>query len=410
MSWLLYRWGVAAFRLFIHLAAWVHPKAKAMVEGRRGWRQKLQARPQAERPIWLHAASLGEMEQGLPVAELLHRRYPDRPLVISFFSPSGYQNFATPEWVDEVIYLPLESPRNARDFVKLLQPSLAVFIKYDLWAYYLRALQKAQIPIVVVPALFPAKLWFFGFPARRLFVPLLQKIDLILVQDEASRQNLAHWSIEAQYCGDTRFDRVKRLSESPWQEARLPPFLAGKFCVVAGSSWPPEEKILAAALQENPDFKLVLAPHDVQPKNIERLSKDFAQYGLSRYSEAHWPAEHRVLLIDNIGLLSKLYRYANLAFVGGGLGQNVHSTVEPAVYGIPLCFGPRHQRFIEPGEMLRAGHAREVHQAKDFIAFLKALLPRDTEYQALVQIAKDYVDKKTGAIAKVEEALADLKL
>lgn len=409
----LYRLGIWLYGGAIRLAALRSAKARRWLKGRADWagtlRQKRDALPAA--PLWVHVASLGELEQALPVLELLRKKQPELPFLISFFSPSGYENYQSDDPLTQTAYLPLDTPRKARRFVEILQPQAAWFVKYDVWPGYLRELSQRGIPTLLAPALFrPGQIYFWP-GAGAYFRQALGHFTVILTQDEASAERIKpHILKPVAVGGDPRFDRgaaVKESSYEPafpvadWQQAE-------RFTLVAGSSWPPEEKMLPAVLDAFPGLALILAPHDLSPAHLDKISNALAPYGIARWSEGKWLAGARVLLVDAIGELKYLYRYGQAALVGGGFGKNVHSTIEPMAYGLPLAFGPEHKKFLEPGGLIQAGGAQEIGDVQELLNWMTPLVENAAEYQRQAAATRSFFASKTGASRSIAETLVTL--
>jgi 3-deoxy-D-manno-octulosonic-acid transferase len=405
-----YNLGIKAYGLALKIAALKNTKAKKWLIGRKNWRQELQvialSNPNA---LWVHAASLGEIEQGLPVIKQWHTLYPQQNIVISFFSPSGFENFKKPSFVNAVVYLPLDTPANASYFVRTLKPELALFIKYEIWVNYFKALAKSEVPLVLAPAVFRQSQVYFSAWAKPFFIPILKSISQILVQDKASLELLEKQNVQnVSLCGDTRFDRVLELVNTPFETQRFTNFINEQFCIVAGSTWPEEEKLLLSLLEKNTQFKLILAPHLVSEANIKRIHNGFSSFGVDLYSQTSWDTKHRVLIINTIGDLSKIYRVGSLAFVGGGFGDGVHSTIEPLCYKIPVCFGPKHQKFIEPTEMIKAKIGFEINTIKDLFSVFEKVQRTDEKLKTNNRI-ENFLADKIGATDKIIAIMKRLK-
>lgn len=418
MRAVLYRLGVALYRLGIWVAARRNAKAREWIRGRRNWRAQLKAElgklprgdagQDAPRPLWIHAASLGEMEQGMPLLEGFKKKYPEAPVVVSFFSPSGYHHFRRTELVDLVTYLPLDRPGNARDFVEILQPRMALFVKYEIWPSFYRALQQRSIPVLLAPALFRPGQVYFKPLWRGFFLPILGQVRRLMVQNEASRELLREKGLEGVLqVGDPRFDRAAQVAQAPWEEGKpVEDWRADDFLLIAGSSWPPEEKLLAEALAQLPQWKLILAPHDLSAGHLKGLAEQFAPYGLHYWSQPGWDPGKRVLLIDKIGPLKFLYRYGDVAVVGGGLGKSLHSSIEPMAYGLPLAFGPAHHKFLEPQELIDRGGAQEIQSADDLQDWLRPLLEDPGTLRQRQEVVRSYFQGKCGATDLIVEEMA----
>ncbi len=403
----LYNIGIRAYGLAIRIVAIFNNKAQLWLIGRKKWRSELsQLNLDEGQLLWIHSASLGEIEQGVPVIKNLRNKRPDLKVVISFFSPSGYLNFKQRELADAIIYLPLDLPKNAKDFLQLLQPDLALFLKYEIWPNFLSELKKKGIPTVLAPAVFRDDQIYFK-PYGGYFRRALEHFQNILVQDQKSLELLKIIGISADICGDSRFDQAQKIKESPFELNGLDEWIDQKLCLVAGSSWPKEEELLVRLLKGNKALKLILAPHEVEPKNISRLSKEFEDFGLNLFSESAWSAKNQVLIVDNIGQLKMLYRFADLALIGGGFGQSVHSTVEPAIYEIPIAFGPNHKKFVETKEMVQQELAFEIHHFQDLDNYIKRFNPQEARAEFKPRMHQ-YLKQKTGAADKISKVLETL--
>jgi len=352
--------------------------------------------------VWLHAASLGEMEQGVPVLKALREKLSDHQFVISFFSPSGYNNFKDRELADAIVYLPLDLPKNARDFVKILKPDLAIFIKYEIWPNFLKALKKQKVKTLLAPAVFRANQIYFK-PYGGFFRSALKAFDSILVQDLDSLKLINKIGLRADICGDSRFDQALEIKNSDYQVAGLNEWISNQLCLITGSSWPKEEALLVELLKQKPHLKLIIAPHEVESDNIQRVHDLFHDFGVNRFSESTWKDQNQVLIIDNIGQLKKLYRYGDLVLVGGGFGVSVHSTVEPSVYQVPIAFGPNHKKFVETKEMIAKGLAFEINNSAELSSFVEGFENKG-EREAFKPKMQQYLDTKVGAAKKISEA------
>jgi 3-deoxy-D-manno-octulosonic-acid transferase len=366
------------------VASWFHPKAKAWVLGRQQWEAKLRAQIPVDRKVlWFHCASLGEFDQGLPLMKSMKEEDPNLFLLVSFFSPSGMEHYQKREpIVDAACYLPLDTRANAEAFVALVQPVKAVFVKYEFWPNFLRALAEKDIETIAVSAIFRPKQiyfrWYGGF-----FRSALKHVHHFHVQNEASKNLLESIGIQnSTISGDLRYKRVFQAKELAMQTSNelLATFTSGFTTLILGSSWPREEGILRDALPKLGTIKLIIAPHDVSERHIAAIQADFPN--ALRYTEldttrdAAQLAQAQILIIDCIGQLSAAYRYGTIAFIGGGFTGNLHNTLEPAVYGLPLLFGPKHTKFPEADLFLQKGYALEVNNSSDFSQAYHSLLEK----------------------------------
>ena len=355
-------------------------KIRLGVRGRRDWRRRYAAIFQKKNKVaWVHVASLGEFEQGRPVIEALRRESPDMQIVLTFFSPSGFEKRRDYSRADAVFYLPFDTPRNVRDFLGLIQPDLAIFVKYEFWANYLFALRKAGVETLLISAVFRPSQPFFK-PWGALWRDMLGCYTQIFVQDAASLALLRSAGVsEARVCvaGDTRADRVMQLPASAPENAQAADFFnrdPGAFRLIVGSSWPPDEALIAALLaaDEWRDLRVLIAPHDPSPPYVARLQA-LLPAPSALYSAGPAPAGTKAYVVDSVGLLNGLYRYAQAAYIGGGFGRGIHNTLEPAAYGLPVLFGPRYHKFEEARQMLRRGGAFCVNNAAELAAALRDL-------------------------------------
>lgn len=388
----------------MHLATPFNLKAKKKVAGLSDYWTKLENDiPPTADVIWVHAASLGELEQGWPIIKKIRSGYPDHLILLTFSSPSGLDHFENDGTIDVVHYLPVDTARNAELFVSTTAPDLAFFIKYEIWLNYLKNLQKAKIPTILAPAVFRENQIYFKGYAKKTFLPVLKGIDRILVQDQKSKELLDKHDFEnVEIAGDSRFDRALEISNQPFEDNVLNDFSSEKFTIVGGSTWQEDEEILLTCLKEQRDVRLILAPHKVDDENIDRIRKLFGKNNCALYSV---PPIHfrktRILIIDKIGILSKSYRYGSAAFIGGGFQHGLHNTIEAAVYGIPLFFGPKHENFIEPQEMLDDGFAFEVTKKEGVSDLVKKMQANPDFHKQLCDKAANFPKGRTGGTAKI---------
>ena len=415
--YLLYNLFVTLSQGILPIAALFSTKLGLFVKGRKDVFRELSIQlDPTKKKIWMHVASLGEYEQGVPVLEALRIEYPDHQLVLTFFSPSGYEMRKNTPLAEVVVYLPLDSLRNAMRFVKTVQPSLAVFIKYEVWPNYMTALQAANIPSVLIAAIFrPSQIYFKWYGG--LMRNSLLKFTEVLVQNKASQALLTEIGYtEVSITGDSRFDRVLSLSKA--QKALpahldhiLEAFKANKALFVGGSVWPEDLAVLGTALQEKKEsLKMVLAPHKIEKSAIKSLLKSLP---LSLQEQTVWLSETSpkeaahasVLVLDSMGLLNQVYPKAALAYVGGGFKTGLHNTVEAAVYGIPLAIGPLYEKFQEAKDLVELGGIQVIHTQQDASQFLASAL--DKSFQAQTKrVQQAYVSAQIGASKKIMSHLA----
>ena len=398
----MYSLGIYLMALGVRVAALFKEKLRKMVQGHRATWQMLRALGGKDTYVWFHAASLGEFEQGRPLMERLRREHPEKKILLTFFSPSGYEVRKNYDGADLVCYLPFDTPLNARRFVKLARPEAAFFIKYEFWRNYIEVLYKRGIPCYSVSSIFRENQIFFR-PYGRGYARCLSRMTHLFVQNETSRRLLEGIGVtNVDVVGDTRFDRVLDI-----RNAAKPLPLAERFAgcwkvLVAGSSWPQDEEIIIPYFNKHPNLKLVLAPHVVSEEHLQAIERQLARPAL-RYSKATPKAVAEVdcLIIDCYGLLSSIYRYASMAYVGGGFGVGIHNVPEAAVYGIPVIIGPNNKKFREAQALLRCGGCKEIAGAADFEQLMDAWLSDKEALATAGKAAGSYIADNAGAADRI---------
>ena len=396
--------------LIVRIAAFFgHTKARALVRGQRATLDKehIAQMKNLQGCVWIHAASVGEFEQARPLIEQLREEQPHRRIVLTFFSPSGYEMRKDYDKVDAVLYLPFATRRNAKRFLEALQPQMAIFVKYEFWPAYLKALKKRGIPTYSISAIFRPTQRFFHWYGKAA-LGLLKCFTHIFVQDEQSLQLLtAHGIQDASVAGDTRFDRVSKISCLIAQKRDTDPRLRlihafTEGCprvIVAGSTWPQDEELLARYIEQYPDTKLILVPHEIDEKHLHYIFNlflgRFVRY--SRTTETSM-IHANVMVIDRMGLLSSIYGFGHAAYIGGGFGVGIHNTIEAAVYGLPVLFGPNYHHFREAQGLIDAGAARSINNYSELEAALNTALD---QYQEIGAKSAAYVQSELGATEKI---------
>ena len=404
----MYSLDIYLYALLVRLvAALGHRKARAMVRGQRDtWRILREKIDPTARYVWFHAASLGEFEQGLPLIERLRREQPSRKILLTFFSPSGYEVRKDYKGADVVCYLPFDSPTAARRFIKWARPEMAFFIKYEFWRNYIDVLSKKSIPVYSVSSIFRPGQIFFRWYGRK-YARCLRRITHFFVQNERSVELLRTIGVQdnVTIVGDTRFDRVIDIRNAAQPLPIVEQFTRAKedsnaapFVLVAGSSWQPDEDILLDYVNRHPNLRLVIAPHVVNDAHIQEIEQKLTTPAL-RYSQATLENvdDYRVLIIDGYGLLSSIYRYATVAYVGGGFGVGIHNVPEAAVYGIPVIIGPNHQRFAEAVALIANGGCKSIKNAEDFSVIMDDFLENPAHIAQAGSAAGDYIHQNAGA-------------
>jgi len=392
--------------LGIRLAALFSEKPRQWVRGRKNWPTRLQKGIESieEGPvIWVHCASLGEFEQGRPLIEWLKENQPSYKILLTFFSPSGYEIRKNYDQADLIFYLPLDTAANARQFIQMVQPHLAIFVKYEFWFHYLNTLQERRIPHVLISAIFRENHLFFksygGF-----FRSILRKFDHLFVQDEDSKVRLEAIGInQVLVAGDTRIDRVLAIAGQDRRFPLIDAFAAEQPVFVVGSSWSPDEAILIPFFNKKlpTDWKVIIAPHEIKESSITALEESLTLPAI-RFSEGNPEnvSSKKVLIIDNIGMLSALYRYGRLAYIGGGFGVGIHNTLEPIAFGLPVIFGPKYQKFAEAVTLARNGGTYAVETATEFEQIFERLC-KEEQYHNARKAARGYVEQNQGATGRI---------
>lgn len=408
---LIYNASIRLYFVAVWIASFFNRKARLWINGR-----KARSFLRFQQSIWFHFASLGEFEQGRPVLEALRERYPDNKIVITFFSPSGYEVRKNTPLADAVYYLPLDTRKNARAFIEAIQPKLAIFTKYEYWYHFFNEANKRNIPVYVVSAIFrPGQVyfkWYGGFLRK-----ILSKAEHFFVQDERSRQLLAQASFNnVTVSGDTRFDRVWANAGNPKSIPGLAEFKNSHKAFIAGSTWPEDEKLIAALISAHPDLKFIIAPHEINEEKIEKLLS-LLPYGKAiRYSrltvhpdgyESSPHIDSRVLIIDNVGMLSSLYQYGDIAYIGGGFGVGIHNTLEAAAYGLPVIFGPNYNRFKEACDLLAIDAGFTIANEDELKKITGKLLDDEVFFSTASRNAWSYVKKNVGATEIIMKYLSN---
>jgi len=376
MGEFFYRLGISLLSIGVKLHALINAKSKKFVEGRRDLFPQLEERfKSVDKPVvWFHCASLGEFEQGRPLIEAFKQEHLDFFILLTFFSPSGYEVRKNYELADYIGYMPLDTSGNAERFVNITQPKLAFFVKYEFWHYHLKALSEADCWVYSISAIFRANQRFFksygGF-----YRNILKQFDHIFVQNKKVASLLKGIDIHnVSVSGDTRFDRVKDITASVKPQSVFTEFTKGQEVLIGGSTWEPDIKVIAPFLQQNPEWKAIIAPHDISEANL-KLHEDILKMPTCRFSqiESAVSAEVRVILIDNIGMLSSLYQYGEIAFIGGAFGDGLHNTLEAACFGLPVFFGNKnYSKFQEALDLLSNQAAFKVGNAQEFLAVMNS--------------------------------------
>ena len=389
-----YTLAIRAYALAVRIAAlFGNAKAKLWVNGR-----KKTPEPGTDTDcwVWFHAASLGEFEQGRPLIESIKKTHPEIKVLLSFFSPSGYEIRKDYPLADEVLYLPIDTPKNARKWVKRHRFIAAFFIKYEFWFNYMKALQEEGIPLYYISLILKPNQYFFKWYGGW-FRKQLHSVTHFFVQDEVTANLLKGIGFDnTTRCGDTRFDRVAAIAKQAKPFPEIEAFIKGRQCIIAGSSWQPDEKLLIPYLNRLPeDYCMIIAPHDVSEKHIRQIIEQLNNYQL--YSDFLPEKKSQVLVLNTIGILSQLYQYARFVYIGGGFGVNIHNIQEPVTFGCPVVFGPKYKSFKEAVDLVELGGAFPVGSQEELNSAFDRLIGDETHYQQASETCRNYLNSQLGA-------------
>ena len=393
----LYDIALICYGWLIRLAALRHRKARSWVEGRRNLFARMEAaiRP-TDRIVWIHVASLGEFEQGRPLIERIRREHPEHKILLTFFSPSGYEIRKNYAGADYIFYLPIDTRRNARRFLDIVRPEIAIFVKYEFWLNLLRELRRRRIRTFIVSAIFHRHAVFFGGWWRE----ALETFEVLFVQNDESKRLLAELGFDnAIVSGDTRFDRVADIARAARHIELVERFRDDKPLFVAGSTWGPDEELLLRLINENPAIKFIVAPHEMDEARIERLLAE-TKGGAVRYTQCTPEtkvADRQLLVLDTVGILSSVYGYATWSYIGGGFGVGIHNTLEAATFGLPIAFGPNYRTFKEACDLVTLGAARSIATYEELAAWFAPLRDDPEALDRAGRAAKEYTQRHQGA-------------
>lgn len=400
MLW-LYNIGIQLYALLISIFSTFNTKASLFIQGRRNIFARIaQKIDSSQKHIWFHFASLGEFEQGRSVLEKIKEQYPEKKIVITFFSPSGYEIRKNYALADGIFYLPLDTASNAKKLIAAINPELAIFTKYEYWYHYFRELNKNNIPLLIISGIFrPGQVFFkaYGGFHRK----MLACVSHFFVQNQESMTLLKTIDIQnVTLSGDTRFDRVAAHARSVKKTDLVQAFCKTQPVLVAGSTWPQDEQLIANLCKAHPGWKFIVAPHEISAAHISEIEKLFPEavkYSALQTTTNPADSNQQVLIIDNIGILSALYAYGKIAYIGGGFGAGIHNTLEAAAFGLPVLFGPRYDKFQEAKDLIALGAAKSISNGTELSAAFDDL----SKNEEAGLIAKDYVNAKTGATDQI---------
>lgn len=397
----LYNLSIFFYSILIRLTAPFNIKAKQISKGRSQTFAELQAKIKHGRPIvWVHCASLGEFEQGRPIIEAIHKQYPKYQILLTFFSPSGYEIRKNYDLADYICYLPADTKKNAEKLIELVHPEIVFFVKYEFWFHYIHELKKRNIPLYLVSAIFREnQLFFKNNPWGKWYRKMLFSFEQFFVQDDQSVRLLHGIGIKnVTKAGDTRFDRVAEIALNGKSISLVEKFKENSLLVVAGSTWKPDEELLIQYIHSHPKTKFIIAPHETKKANIERLIS-LLKTPVICYTEASEESvmNNQVLIVDTIGILSSIYKYADLAYIGGGFGVGIHNTLEAAIFGMPIVFGPNYLKFNEARSMVELGVAFPVNDSPSLNSILDELLSDDEKRNWIASECTSFTNHNLGA-------------
>ncbi|MEZ5105601.1 MAG: glycosyltransferase N-terminal domain-containing protein [Draconibacterium sp.] len=400
MTW-IYNTALFFYSIIVQIAALFNKKARQFVQGRRNWKENLQQKIDKKASyIWFHCASLGEFEQGRPVIEEIKKQFPQYKIILTFFSPSGFEIRKNYDLADIVSYLPLDTRRNATSFLSIVKPKKVFFVKYEYWHHYISELKRRNIPLFIISAIFRENQPFFKNSMwGKWYRKMLFQVEHFFIQNENSELLLKKIGINNfTISGDTRFDRVYSIATGSKKLPVVDKFKGNSLLIIAGSTWKPDEELLTAFINQSTNLKFIIAPHEVSTVNINRIHQLLKKPAISfsKLTESEIES-YDVLIIDSIGILSSLYRYGNVAYIGGGFGVGIHNILEAATFGLPVIFGPNYQKFKEAVELINTGGAVSIQDYNELESVFNKLLSNNVVLKNQSEICKNYVVENIGA-------------
>ena len=399
---ILYSIGIIFFRIGIFIASFFNEKAKLWQCGRKDIFQKLAAAIDSEdHPVWIHSASLGEYEQAKPIIQRIKEQSPNTKVLATFFSPSGYEIRKNDPLPDYIFYLPIDSMRNARHFMDIVQPQMAIFVKYEYWFNYICELNKRKVPFYYVCAIFRPTQYFFK-PVGKWFAAQLRQASEFFVQNEESAQLLKSIDVQnVEICGDTRFDRVYNIASQPYTLDFVELFKQDRKLLVAGSTWQPDEQLLSQLFAQLQGYKMIVAPHEIN--RISEVLNTFASFKVIRYTEMQDKdlADYDILILDTIGVLSKVYKYSTISYIGGAFKTGLHNILEAGVFGVPLFYGPHYSKFNEAVMLVQRKGAFSITSAAQMLEIVRLFNEQPDYYEKTCDICRKYVEENIGAVDKI---------
>ncbi len=398
---LIYKIGISLFSLTVRFASLFNEKAKQFVGGRKEWKKTLKNQVEKDaRYIWFHCASLGEFEQGRPVIEEVKSQFPEYKIVLTFFSPSGYEIRKNYEGADVISYLPLDTKRNAQAFIDIVKPEKVFFIKYEFWYFFISELKERNISLYIISAIFRENQQFFKNTFwGRWYRQTLFKFEHFFVQNETSAQLLKNIGLNnISVAGDTRFDRVAAIAKAAKKIPAVEKFKGEHLLFIAGSTWKPDEELLIEFINQYGNAKFIIAPHEVSSANVNRIHELLKRPAISMSKITETEIEkYEVLIIDSIGMLSSLYQYGNVAYIGGGFGVGIHNILEAATFGMPIVFGPNYKKFKEAVDLISEGGAFSIDKYSELEQLFLRFISEKRFVNDTKEITRKYVEKNVGS-------------
>lgn len=398
---LIYSFAIRCYSGLISVASLLgNKKAKLWWKGHKNQWSNLKSPNENDEWLWIHVSSLGEFEQALPLIEFLKNNFPQYRILLTFFSPSGYEPKKNFSLSDKVAYMPSDTMNNARKLIKNYKLKAAFFVKYDFWFNYMKVLKNNDIPLYYISTLLHPNQYFFKFYACW-FRKQLKNVKHYFVQNEETAKLLQSIGIkDITITGDTRFDRVFEIAKQSKSFPDIEQFINGRHCIIAGSSWPPDEKLLIPFIKKIPDnYCFIIAPHDISVSHIKQIENWIDDYQL--YTELGNNKHSKILIINIIGILKNIYKYARFVYIGGGFQEGIHNTQEAIVFNCPVVFGPKYQKFLEAVDLVRLGGAFSISNQQELDKIFKYLIDDEVFYKKVSKICKDYVHTQIGATEKI---------
>lgn len=403
----LYTFGITFYKLILIFASIFNPKAKKIIEGQKDLLQKIKSEVDPGYIVWFHVASVGEFEQARPIIEKIKKEYPFKKILITFYSPSGYELRKNYELADYVFYLPFDTPSNVKEFIDIVKPEMVFFVKYDFWFNYIKQIYNREIPLFLISGIFRPSQHFFKFYGKW-FAKHLKMFKHLFIQDIGSSKllmqiNIKNFSIS----GDTRFDRVFQNTHKPRKFEEISAFSKNNKILLVGSSWPADEKLIAEYFSSTFEkIKIIIAPHEITEAHLQSIENLFKTAKIKRWSKLNSNdnlQDLEVLIVDSLGKLMHIYQYANVAYIGGGFGVGIHNILEAACFGKPIIFGPNYQKFKEARDLIELNGAFSIKNINSLRKESDKLFSDKSLLNSASRICKQYVKSNIGATDKIYE-------